>query len=170
MFGIDDLLLYPLIGAASGAIMNKKKPLQGALLGGGLGALGGQFLPGLLSPAAGGSGLTMGAPGMGLQMAGGVGLTPPATALASQTPASSGLLAALKEYKPVMDAAALGMQMAGQDRKEPIPPPQPFQAGGQGGPQTLSNLVNNQHDYQQNMLMDSAEARRRRRLAMGGLI
>lgn len=53
MFGIDDMLLFPLVGGATGALLSGNKPMQGALLGAGLGA-GGAALPGLLSasPAA----------------------------------------------------------------------------------------------------------------------
>jgi hypothetical protein len=43
--------MLPLLGAGVGAVMNKNNPLQGALLGGALGATGG-----LLAPAAAGAG------------------------------------------------------------------------------------------------------------------
>lgn len=53
MFGIDDALLFPLIGGAMGALTNRKDPLMGAVIGGGLG-LAGNAIPGMIptQPAA----------------------------------------------------------------------------------------------------------------------
>ena len=57
MFGIDDMLLLSAIGAGTGALFNRKKPLEGALIGAGLGAAGGAIAPsfGLLGNTAAGS-------------------------------------------------------------------------------------------------------------------
>lgn len=54
--------LFPLAGAAAGALINKKNPMQGALLGAGLGATGGAAAGGLLGAGAAGAG-TAGAAG-----------------------------------------------------------------------------------------------------------
>lgn len=51
MFGIDDALIWgPILGAAVGGATSKK-PLQGALMGAGLGATGAAVAPGLLGAA-----------------------------------------------------------------------------------------------------------------------
>jgi hypothetical protein len=47
------LFMPMLIGAAGGALMNKKDPLKGALLGAGMGAAGGTLAPGLLGAGGG---------------------------------------------------------------------------------------------------------------------
>ena len=44
--------MIPLIGAGIGAMANKKDPIKGALLGGGLGMAGGAALPGMISTQA----------------------------------------------------------------------------------------------------------------------
>lgn len=48
-----------IIGSAIGGMMNKRNPLQGALLGGALGGLGGSFMGGLGSAGSGAAGSTM---------------------------------------------------------------------------------------------------------------
>lgn len=58
MFVLDDMLLAAAIGGGIGGLTNRKDPLKGALMGAGLGAVGGGFAPaGFLSGsgAAGGS-------------------------------------------------------------------------------------------------------------------
>jgi hypothetical protein len=56
MSGMEPMI----IGAAAGAALNRKNPLQGAVMGGALGGAGGALFPNALSslaPAAGGSGI-----------------------------------------------------------------------------------------------------------------
>lgn len=69
--------MLPALGAVAGAAMNKKNPLQGALLGGGLG-FGGAALPGLLAGAGGAAAAGGAASGIGggLGAAGGVAANP----------------------------------------------------------------------------------------------
>lgn len=175
MFGIDDLLLYPLIGSAAGALLNRKKPLEGALLGGGAGLLG-AGIPGLLGPsgaaggAAGGTGLTLGTQAPGLTMAGGLGLTPPAAALTAQP--ASGLAAlngALRDYSPSINAASQAMKLTQQQKKDLVPTPPPFPQNMGNGPQTLSNMVSQYANYDADRARLDEEERRARRRAMGGI-
>ena len=44
--------MIPLVGAGIGAIANRKDPLKGALIGGGLGMAGGAALPGMIGTQA----------------------------------------------------------------------------------------------------------------------
>lgn len=177
MFGIDDIFLYPLIGSAAGALLNRKKPLEGALLGGGAGLLG-AGLPGLLGPsgaaggAAGGTGLTLGTQAPGLTMAGGMGLTPPASALTAAAQPASGLAAlngALRDYSPSINAATQAMKLTEGQKKELVPPPPPFPTNAGSGPQTLSNMVSQFQNYDADRARAAEEERRMRRMAMGGM-
>lgn len=139
-------LLIPMaIGAVGGALIDKKKPLRGALLGGGLGAGAGALAPaGLLGgAAAAGTGTAAGAgaatagtaagtaaaatpaAGFGLGqplVTGTLGASEIAGATATPT-MMEGLLATATKYKPLMDAAGTGLAMSGA------------MSGGQGQPQ-----------------------------------
>lgn len=121
-----------LLGAGLGAVTSKK-PLQGALLGAGLGAAGGAIAPGLLG--AGGSAATQtagllapgAASGAGSQAAmlaaqnegfGAIGQEMLAQAAGTKAPLSISLMAnaervgdVLKQAKPVMDAAGTASQV-----------------------------------------------------------
>jgi len=62
MFGIDDMILLPIIGGAMGGLLNKKNPLQGALLGAAGGYAGGLLsAPSAIGATGGATGLTTGA-------------------------------------------------------------------------------------------------------------
>lgn len=65
-------MMFPLLGAAAGALFNKDDPLKGALMGGALGAAGGA-LPGLLGAGGATAGVAPGATAA-TEAAGGVGL------------------------------------------------------------------------------------------------
>jgi len=194
-FGIDDALIWgPMIGAAAGGLLHKKNPMQGALLGAGLGLGGGLLAPqlgavgaaeaagtGLTAAGAGETGLTLGS--------GGIGLTTPANALipgnmamtASAAPAQiaasapssmNGVMNTLKPIGQVMDAANTTRRMFGSNDNRPIIPPQIQQAPVSTGPQGLAQLatINNMAGQTIN---DESAMRRERRLRqlaqMGGM-
>lgn len=91
------LLIPMLAGAAGGALLNKKDPLKGALLGGGLAAGGGALL---------GAGASAGA--MGAGTVGGAGAAVPGAV------SQGGLLGGFSQYaKPIGDAAATANQVGG---------------------------------------------------------
>lgn len=157
------LLMPMLIGAGIGAVVSKKDPLKGALLGAGAGALGGQFAPGLLGGASGAATPTglLGAEAAGSTGVGGL-LGNPVTAasygtglgtqqtamLAAQEagmgsmPISGSLLGGVSQFSkdaaPVMSAVSTGMSMAGPD--QPAPPPSPMMSR----PLDLSPVLNSQ--------------------------
>lgn len=127
------LLIPAAIGAVGGALLHKKKPLQGALLGAGLGAGAGAAFPamgGLLggSAAASGAAATGAAPGV-------------AAAAVPEAGLLSSANAALAQYKPAIDAATTGIQMSGaldQQPEQQAPAPAPMT---QGGPETLAAIA-----------------------------
>jgi hypothetical protein len=139
-----------MIGAALGGLTSKK-PLQGALMGGALGAAGGQFMPGLLgSGAAAGSGVAGFVPGADI-MSGYGALTQAAAPVAeaaavpltaAQVAAQSGgaldsATSALKTAQPFMSAANTGLSVANQLAPKPFQAPpvaalQPHQADFSG--------------------------------------
>ena len=167
-------IALPIIGAALGAVANKRDPLKGAALGalGGIG--GGMAMPALTGAAgaAGAAGATgaTGALGSAMPGAGGLlGMSPSAGLATSATgaamPGSGGLLglspsAGLgaesaasgswwNKAEPFVKAAATGIQ-AGQGEPEQEQPitPSPFVAPQGAGPQTLTQLTQNiQQDY-----------------------
>ncbi len=106
--------LLPLAGAAIGA-MTSKKPLQGALLGAGLGATGGAAAGGLLGAGAAGAGAAgtagaAGSAGGGLLGAAGTGAAGAGTTAATQT---AGLLAPGAASGAGSQAAMLAAQNEG---------------------------------------------------------
>ena len=131
-------LLIPMgIGALGGALLKKKDPLKGALLGAGLGAGVGAAAPaigGLLSGSGAASGAAAAAPWA--DAAGAI--------VAPAAGPSTGLLAsansALTQYKPMIDAAGMGVQMSGlldPQQQQPVPVPEQMQ----GGSQTLATIA-----------------------------
>lgn len=146
MFGIDDMLLMSLFGAGAGALTNKKKPLQGALLGGGLGAAGGGLLSGGLA-VGGEQGAMLAAQNAGLE-----GATAATNAALGE---GTGLLGtATKLAKPV------GVAMQAADMAQPEQPPiqpQPLQRV----PMDMSAIFQNQGQQQQ---WEAQEQERRRQL------
>lgn len=194
MFGIDDMILLPLVGAAAGGLLSKKNPLQGALMGGALGLGGGLLGPQLAgasaAEAAAGTGLTAaGAGETGLTLGSSVsGLTAPANALmpsqlamtanaapaqiaASSAPSMSGVMNTLKPIGQVMDAANSTRRMFGSNDNRPIIPPQIQQPQVSTGPQGLAQLAS-MNNMTGQTINDEAAMRRERRLRqlamMGG--
>lgn len=198
MFGLDDALIWgPLIGAAAGGLLSKKNPMQGALLGAGLGLGGGLLAPGLgaasAAEAAAGTGLA--APGLatgetGLTLGGGgIGLSAPQSALmpsgmamtasgtpaqiaASSAPSMSGVMNTLRPIGQVMDAANTTRRMFGSNDNRPIIPPQIQQPTVSTGPQGLAQLAT-MNNMAGQTINDEAAMRRERRLRqlaqMGGM-
>lgn len=147
--------MLPAVGALGGALMNKKDPLKGALLGGGLGLAGGAALPylgagagsagagGLLNPTAMGvatEAMTGGvSPAIAAQMAGNPALAAPlasgaytggAMAKAATTP-----LSMMDKFsaaaKPIGQAMGVANQVKGMmPQDQPIPQAPAFSSGG----------------------------------------
>lgn len=131
------LMIPMIIGAGAGMLANKKNPLEGALLGAGLGAIGGAAAQAF---GLGASGATTAAPS-----------------------AMSGILSGIKEYKPVLDAAVTGLQVANMVDK----PEQPIQASPlmqyQGGTPQMNNLLNNMQNEQAQRMQIEQQRRAARR-------
>jgi hypothetical protein len=178
------LMIPILIGAAGGALANKKNPLQGAMLGAGIGATGG-----LLAPAAGAAAAGAGAAGAGAAggaagglggVAGGAGLLSGAGSAAGTAAAdaaamygveagagaasgSGGLLGTLGQYgKPVMQAAS--MMQPGEQQQQPQAQFVPQMGTGN---QTLTQIAMQGQNTQQN-LIDAEKMRRERRRGLLG--
>lgn len=165
------LLIPVLAGAAGGALLNKKDPLKGALLGGGL-AAGGGALP-ALSGAAGGA--ASGAAGGGslsgglLNFSGAQAAAPivdksiPAAGSLASGGAPSGLLDTLGSYaKPLGNIAGAASQANGllSQGQQPIQAPQLPQY------QDMSGLL---ATAQQNPQLAQLQAQRmKRRGLLGG--
>ena len=158
--------ILPLVGAAGGALINKKDPLAGAAMG----ALGGAA-PGLLGPAApaaaAGGAAASGAGGLLAATGGQVGSVATGSALAggafgapiAPITMGSGLLAPggigaaggaaaggglMETMKPFMNAATTGMATAqATQQPEEQMQPSPFLMPPQGGPgpQQMQQLV-----------------------------
>ena len=164
-------LLIPMaIGAVGGAVMNRKNPLKGAAIGAGLGAGAGALAPGLLG-AAGASGSAASAAAPAAAWADGAGAI---VAPAAQSAAPSGITgllssanAAATKYKPLMDAAGIGMNVAGQVGGQEQPAPAaPAPQMPTGGAQTLVQLA----QPGQGEPYNSAAARDARRSNRRGLL
>lgn len=151
------LMIPMLIGGGLGLLTNKKNPLEGALMGAGMGAAGG-----LLSPAIAGA-----APGLGAAGAGGLGTGTAVAGLSTGTavpglsigtavpglnataaaPWYDGLLSGAKDFagnvKPVADAAGTAMQVAQMTKEDPPPPIQasPLMAPGNGSNPQMQGLL-----------------------------
>jgi len=162
-------MFMPLLlgGGLLGALTNKRNPLEGALLGGALGAAtggmggllgnastaaatGGMGLtagsaPGLAAMG-GGTGLTMGATAPGLSaMGGGTGLTAGANALASAPAATSGgLLGNLTDLNSVNKIVSLAQAMTPEQQQlQAVAPPQMSPMGSQSLIQLYEQSKNN---------------------------
>lgn len=144
------LIIPMLIGGGVGLLTNKKNPLEGALMGAGMGAAGGLLSPaaaaGAAAPAAAGTAAAgTAAAGTGTAVAGlGTG-----TAAAAATPAPwyDGVLSTAKEVagnaKPVADAAGTAMMVAQMTKEEPPPPIQasPVMVPGNGSNPQMQGLL-----------------------------
>lgn len=139
-------LMIPMaIGGLGGAIVNRKNPLKGAAIGAGLGAGAGALAPGLLG-AAGASGSAASAAAPAAAWADGAGAIVAPAAQSAAPSGISGLLssanAAATKYKPIMDAAQVGISTAGllnqpQQQEMAAPPPQM----AVGGAETLAQIA-----------------------------
>lgn len=174
--------LIPLLGAGVGAALNKKNPLQGALMGGALGATGGMAAGamGLGGAGAAGSGGLLGTGAAEAAGAGSTGLLSSAApslgsageyfaATQGAGAAQPGLLASLTEYaKPIgnaMDAAGKVKEMTGGDQQINIPSPVitpnlPNNTLGQ-----LATNIDTQRNQQ--MQMDEQKRQMRRNMIRG---
>lgn len=171
------LPLLPLmaIGAIGGALTSKK-PLKGALLGAGLGATAGAAAPAVAglfgssgaAAAAGGAAAAPGAAGFGLGqplVTGALGNSAIAGGTAPST--MSTLLGTATKYKPVMDAAATGVQMSGaMDPEQPMQVPEMAQQI-QGGGQTLASLAGQGEQASMMAMQADEQERARRRMQRG---
>lgn len=155
--------LIPLLGAAGGAILNKKDPLKGALMGGGLAAGGGALL------GAGGLG---GAPAAGLSAGQDAALAaqgfagPESMAGPGMFDKFKGLLDTSSEYtKPLGNALGAANQAQGllSQPQQPAPMVQP--GNGQGVGQTIGGIVQGQEQLDQQRI---ADARKKMQGLLGG--
>ena len=178
--------LPPLIGAGVGALSNKRNPLEGALLGGALGAGGGLLggamgLGGAAGAAGAGEAATIGLGAQNTAMAGlGTGSAVPALSVGTAVPSisvpaasSGGLLGGLKSAaghaKPFMDAAVPAMQAASMFQKEEQPQIQASPVMQPAGPNmTMNNLMNSIYGEQQQQTDKEAQKRAMRRKLIGG--
>lgn len=148
-----DPVTLAMMGAAAGAVTNKKDPLKGALLGATLGGVGGAMAPGLLgagAPAAGFAGITP----MGAQAAGGlIGMAPVSApgvgaALSAGTQAAApSMMSRLATPQALMAGASLAGSMSPQQQAvapAPLRPGQPSQVVMQDIPQITMSRVNPQ--------------------------
>jgi hypothetical protein len=146
------LMVPMLIGGGIGLLTNKKNPLEGALMGAGMGAAGG-----LLSPAAAGATAELGAAGAGGLSTGtavpglSTGTAVPGLNAAAAAPPPApwydGVLSTAKEVagnaKPVADAAGTAMMVAQMTKEEPPPPIQasPVMVPGNGSNPQMQGLL-----------------------------
>ncbi len=137
------LMIPMLIGGGIGLLTNKKNPLEGALMGAGVGAAGG-----LLSPAAAGTPAELGAAAVpGLSTGTAVPGLNAAAAAPPPAPWYDGVLSTAKEVagnaKPVADAAGTAMMVAQMTKEEPPPPIQasPLMVPGNGSNPQMQGLL-----------------------------
>jgi hypothetical protein len=166
VFGLDDAILFPLIGSAVGGLLNKKDPLAGAAMG----AVGGMAAPamgGLLSQApAAGSGLAMGG-GTGLTAGGGMGMTVPATVV---TP-SPGIMESVKSAAEIAKPVGNIFSAANAAQGLLAPKQQPIQASPvmqNSGSPALTGLTQQIGAMEQQRMQDDAQQRRARRASLLG--
>lgn len=187
------MIMFPLLGAAVGGLLSKKNPMQGALLGAGLGLGGGLLAPqlGAASAAEAAAGTGLAAPGAaagqtGLTLGGGLGLSAPASAMQipgnlamaasgapSQIAGQSSLLGSLDQlnkFKPVLDAAMSTRQMYGGEDQRPIVASPITPTNVSTGPNGLAQLAASNNQVGQNIQNETElrRARRLRQLAMMG--
>lgn len=164
-----DPFTLALIGGAAGGLLNKKKPLEGALLGAGLGygggllganALGASAASGAAAPAYTGTAAELAADGLG-------GVAPEMTPWYQQPGFGIGreLTGAMKEAKPFIDAAGTAQQVAAMTNKpqQPITPSPmitPFNGGNPVG-QMVNQMEQNQA---QKMALEKQMREQRKRM------
>lgn len=158
-------MLPMLIGGGVGLLTNKKNPLEGALLGAGLGAAGGALggAGGLLGGAApSGAAYTGTAAELAADGLGGVNMMPN-----TFESAMAGAQELAKGAKPFMEAAGTGMQVANQFQDNPQMPitPSPIT------PPTFNNaagqMVSSMQQQQAQRMMQEKQQRLQRRQMRG---
>lgn len=161
-------LLIPMAIGAAGGALTSKKPLKGALMGAGLGALGGAAAPAIGGLLGGGSAAAAGGAASSGAASAGFGLGQPLVTgtmgaseiagTASGAGKMAGLLDTANKFSPLM---GVGMQAMSQSGDE-----QPIQGAapqvGQGGSEVLAGIANNSPSAQ---LAADAQARAQRRNA-----
>lgn len=194
-FGIDDALIWgPLLGAAMGGLMNKKDPLKGALMGGALGAgggllagpaAGGGLLGAAASPAstgltaaAGGANPLLGAAASGGGMSGAL-ISPSMLTTATGTPAQIAASSSPSMFQQAMDIAkpigniassansVKGLLSPQQQQQMPSLQPLPV-ATGQGGAQSLAQIVSGNSNAANQIALDAELRAKRRQQLIGG--
>jgi hypothetical protein len=155
-------LLPALLGGGLGLLTNKKDPMKGALLGAGLGAVGGHLMPGLLGGAAG----TPINPAAAAMETGGFLGEGAASGIPAWDKAGSGLLDQVSKVgKPAMQVAQSGL-LGGDE--QPIQP-SPIVQAPMTGNQTLAALAQQGSGYQDQLAMAEQERRKRRQGLLGGV-
>lgn len=141
--------MIPLLGAAGGALLNKKDPLKGALMGGGLAAGGGALL---------------GAGGLGA--AASAAAPAAAGSAAGGAPAAGGLMGMLDTAgayaKPIAQVAGAAGNVSGLLAQPPAQPQMPVNQGGPGVGQAMQGLLTQPDETQM------AEARKRMQMGLLG--
>lgn len=169
---------FPLLGllaagALGGAVLNKKDPLKGALLGAGLGATGGALFPalnaagtGIVGAAGGtGAGLTGAAAGdAGLMYAGADAAAANTLGMGPGVSGGAGMKGLLGSVGKYAQPASQAMSLMQQDQQQ-VPQAAPVQQVG-GGAQTLAQLAQ-QGGLLQDQLASMADKRRQRRGLFG---
>lgn len=163
--------MLPLAGAVIGGLANKRNPLQGAIMGAGIGATGGALAPAMMGGAAAAGGAA-GSAAAGGTAAGSAGLMGPMmqtgassalpglqSYLAASPSAGSGLLGTLKPLGQYANMAQQTGVLGGGQEEPGAPAPAPVVQGG-SGPQTLAQIAQNDGSYQ---TAEEAAMRRRRR-------
>lgn len=153
--------MLPLLGAAAGALMDKKKPLRGAMLGGLAGMTGGAAAGagGLLGGAASAGAAGAGAAGAGAGgLLGGAGASGAAGAGAGNAMSVGGFLKTAQNIaEPVFGAVQAAQSMTPQE--QPIQAMEPAQLPD--GKMDLTGLLQNS---QQQRTAEEEEAFRRRQM------
>lgn len=188
-----------LIGSGIGAL-TVKNPIKGAILGGGIGAAGGAFLPGLLGASApaggvvggtgitasgmlGGGGATEGAAGLGGSLGTGItagtgnslGITSTAAGAGGVAATPIGMMEKAKlagEYlKPIGQAAMSASAVKGLLAPQQAPIQTPAPMQQIGGSQALTQLAGqNQQAINSQMQLADQQRAQRRQMFRGGLL
>ncbi len=167
-------LIPALLGGGVGALTNKKDPLKGALLGAGLGGIGGAAMPGLLG--AGTAGIAPGgqqAAMLAAQEGGGgllgnMGWQGATTGVQGALNNAGGVMGAMDKFgKPVSTAMQAAEMVKPED--EPLPPP-PSIVPPTASP-TLGQIVQSDNDtWLKQMEMEQAKRdARRKRIGLIGM-
>ena len=148
--------LIPAFGAVGGALMNKKNPLQGALLGGGLAAFAAPAIGGLggLGGTQQASMLAAQEAGLGTSSLGWGGATTGMQGLLNSAGGANGLL---KTAGNAANTAAAVKGLMPQDQPMPVAPP--FQPAANP---TLSNMYQSMQSNRLAQLQNDAAAKAQR--------